>query len=273
MTDGITHDKIATFARLTLLSADTTFYFSVVSLRSIEAYLASEFTPPTDVRGGDSLPPASFLPVILGRTPATATDTTVLAILDGSRPVPNFSALHLCAMLGHLDVIRRTAPEALCHEARNAPMGLLTAAVWGGQMGVVRHLAETYPHMLDFIDNRESTPFHVACRQGRLDVVKYIAGVRPGFIDRLATVNTSALWAACYAGHLDVVKHLVSVRPSLMRVPDGDGVSPFWVACQQGHVNVVRFLFEVDPGIEKLANTLLVSPLRIACHMGRLETV
>ena len=131
MTEVITHDKIATFARLTLSRADTSFYFSVVSLRSIESYLADEFAPPPDVRDPRSTP-VPFIQVLLGRTPATAADATVAAVLDGNRSIPNFSALHLCAMLGHLDVIRMTPPDVLCHEASNTPLGLLTAAVWGG---------------------------------------------------------------------------------------------------------------------------------------------
>ena len=166
-----------------------------------------------------------------------------------------------------------TPPDVLCHEASNTPLGLLTAAVWGGQMSVVRHLAETYPQTLDLVDARESTPLHVACRQGRLDIVEYLAGIRPDFIDRLATVKTSVLWATCFPGYLDVAKYLVSLRPSLIRVVDGDGISPFWIACQQGNVDVARFLFEVDPHIAKLDNIYLTNPLRIASQMGQIETV
>ncbi|KAL3880297.1 hypothetical protein ACJMK2_032545 [Sinanodonta woodiana] len=146
---------------------------------------------------------------------------------------------------------------------------LLHMACMNGQLIMTKYLVETYPDMLNSVDNKKHTAAHHAALSGNVSVLCYL-------IDRgtdpwcTTSEGDSLLHMACMNGQLEMTKYLAETYPDLMNDDDSHKHSAAHHAAVSGDVAVLHYLIErgANPWCRTSDGETL---LHIACLAGQLD--
>jgi len=107
-------------------------------------------------------------------------------------------------------------------------------------------------------NNKEATPFYIACQEGNLEVVKHLAADERVDINLPYTTGATPLMIACDNGHAEVVRFLLGDPRTNVNQTKKNGTTPLWKVCQSGHERVAKLLLcgpsVVDIGAVSLWN-------------------
>ena len=99
-------------------------------------------------------------------------------------------------------------------------------ACYGGNIEIVKYLAEKYPKLINSVDEYNNNGLHIAAWKGKTDIIAYLIeelGMDPavkGDNGRNAFLN------ACYYRHIRIVRYLAKKYPKLIRLGSGGGNPP-----------------------------------------------
>ncbi|KAL2133622.1 hypothetical protein VTI74DRAFT_2024 [Chaetomium olivicolor] len=189
-----------------------------------------------------------------------------------------YSALHLAAEQGHIDIIDILLKHGahidsqsywLCH--CQSPRSLWQSILDQGSTRLA------YPSW-------DQTPLHVAVCSSRIDAAKLLVS-RGAFVAAsggacgFSPTAPGTLHQAAAAGHVDFLKYLLETLPALdIDQPDREGLTPFYHAYANGHWDsTVPFLLargaNINLRITLTRDSVVVetTPLGEACRLGRFE--
>ncbi|KAL3861995.1 hypothetical protein ACJMK2_008001 [Sinanodonta woodiana] len=120
---------------------------------------------------------------------------------------------------------------------------LLHRASFRGHLEMSKYLVQTYPTMLDEVDNMKRTSAHYAAESGNIALLSYL--IDSGTDPRCKTFEEeSLLHRACLTGQLEMSKYLVQSYPKILHEVDNMKRTPAHYAVQRGNVALLCFLID-----------------------------
>ncbi|KAK3591754.1 hypothetical protein CHS0354_019526 [Potamilus streckersoni] len=147
---------------------------------------------------------------------------------------------------------------------------LLHIACIQGKLEMTKYLVETYPKMLNAVDNGKKTPAHQAAAGGNVAVLCYLIdrGTEPWC---RTSEEETLLHRACIYGKLEMSKYLVETYPKMLHEVNNIKSTPGHYAAAGGNVAVLSYL--IDRGTDPWCRTSKEETLlHISCIEGILET-
>ena len=159
-------------------------------------------------------------------------------ITDGS----GHSAAHYAAGSGNVDVFKCLIVKGVdpLAQTENGSTCLLKAA-YTGVLDMVRYLVETYPDLLEMVDQYQCTAAHYSACEGHIDVLKFLLskGMSPY---NLTIDGHSVLHIAAFHGRSEVVVFLCKEYPDLIPLEDKAGQTLWTFAESGGHQHILEYL-------------------------------
>ena len=126
-------------------------------------------------------------------------------------------------------------------------------------------------------NNREETPFYMACKGNHVDIIELLKGsdkIPARHYNQCSTERRyTPLHSASRIGHLAVVKKLLEIENVERNPTDTHGSTPFLLACYKGYTDVVALLLQ-QPDVDPCkSNRYGQTPFYHACEQGHLNTV
>ena len=185
------------------------------------------------------------------------------------------SALHLAADCGSLEVCKSLLEKNAFVNSKNK-LGLtaLHFAAAKGFTNLVDFLITKSGAAIESMTIKKQTPLHLAAASGMKETCKKLIEL-DAMVDWDDDLNQKPIHLAAQNDHTAVVKLFLQVRPSLVTSTVKDGNTLAHLAAKKGSVEVLRTMFEVD----KLLVTNAVNrftentPLHLATEGGHLEAV
>ncbi|KAK3591730.1 hypothetical protein CHS0354_019500 [Potamilus streckersoni] len=182
----------------------------------------------------------------------------------------NKTSTHYAAAGGNVAVFRYLidrGTDPWCRTSQDeTPMH---SACINGKFEMTKHLVETYPKMLNEVDNGKRTPAHHAAASGNVALLMYLIvfGTDP-WCKTLA--GETLLHRACIHGKLETIKYLIEKYPKMLHEVDNDKRTPAHHAAAGGNIAVLTYLIDCgsDPWCRTFEEETL---LHIACINGKLE--
>jgi len=118
-------------------------------------------------------------------------------------------------------------------------------------------------------DNKETTPFFMACQEGHKEVVTLLLADSRVDPNKPKNNQTTPFFMVCQNGHKEVVPLLLADPRIDPNKPKNNQSTPLWYASQEGHLVVVQHLLasgrEIDTKMKSTFNN------KTASEQGRRE--
>ncbi|XP_062566387.1 serine/threonine-protein phosphatase 6 regulatory ankyrin repeat subunit A-like [Saccostrea cucullata] len=214
------------------------------------------------------------------------------------------SVLHFAACSGHIDLFRYllgTYPHLL--EIRTVDdQNLLHAAAEGGNIDLLMfligmgmdinsktalgqtvlhkcfrcgsvemsiHLVETYPQLLDCMDNQGLNALFYATIGGNIDCVNILKN-KGLDINSKSNSGYTVLYMCCLSGSLDMCKYLANTYPQLLQIMSDTNENLLHATAWKGRVDLFKFL--IEKGLDVNSRTILGrTVLHECCLNGTME--
>ena len=154
--------------------------------------------------------------------------------------------------------------------------GLLDASKLGDVPLCTLYLDAGVP--IDCVDGEDSTPLHLACRDGHLSLATLLLDRGSRAIDEKITdcVMTSGdgetpLHLACRNGHVSLATLLLDRGSRAIDEKTSYGRTPLYLACREGHLSVATLLLDRGSCALDMGHCLGTTPLHVACREGHLS--
>ncbi len=209
----------------------------------------------------------------------------VLELLDaGANPVTpteasnGYSALHVAASLGHVEILRSLLSFANA-DSRRGPDGrtVLMSAAEYNQVGAMEVLLKggAMAEDVNATDERlNQTALHYAAYGGHAEAVKVLLA-RGADPDSASTLGYTPLHHAAFWGYVDVTLLLLRTGKVRVDAQDEKGQTPLFLATWNGHLKTVLALLKsgsADPEVPA-TGVLGWSSLHWAASIGRTDMV
>ncbi|KAL3866410.1 hypothetical protein ACJMK2_043711 [Sinanodonta woodiana] len=145
---------------------------------------------------------------------------------------------------------------------------LLHRACLGGHIEMSNYLIQSYPTMLDQVDNMKRTAAHFAAESGNISLLSYLidCGTDPWC---KTSHEETLLHRACLSGHLEMSKHLIKSFPAMLNEVDNFKRTPGHNVAHNGNIALLSYLIDcgADPWCKTSEKETL---LHMACLKGQL---
>ena len=214
--------------------------------------------------------------------------------------------LHIAAMNGRFELVKYLLEHMKGYMFTGyAGRTAFHYAALTGSLQIVKYIDQKYSVDLDFRDQYQFTPLHLASFKGKLEVVEYLIergcdvslqdyklltpfhyAVIEGhlktveyFISRnlcdaslKGPLQRTAVHIASFWGQLDIVKLLVEACKVNIHCRDQQRHTPLHLAARNGHLDICKYLVEKgsDPSC---TNEHDQTPLHLAAHDGHIDVV
>ncbi|KAL3860666.1 hypothetical protein ACJMK2_010760 [Sinanodonta woodiana] len=151
----------------------------------------------------------------------------------------------------------------------NDQQTLLHLSCIKGSLKMIKYLDQTYPSMINEVDNIQNTPAHYAAQSGTIPVLRYI--IERGTDPWCKTAQKETLLhKACINGQLEISKYLVETYPTMLHEVDNMKRTPAHNAAYNGNIALLSYLIDcgTDPWCKSLKEETI---LHKACLNGQLE--
>ncbi|XP_019623885.1 PREDICTED: ankyrin repeat domain-containing protein 29-like [Branchiostoma belcheri] len=195
---------------------------------------------------------------------------STLNLFYRSKDSPSGQQLHLAALQGNIELLKRTLDGGRVHidsQDKEGTTPLILAAA-NNHYGCVRELLDqgASPHIRR---HTGTCALFFAAQGGFLDIVKLL-------LDKGAPVEHppdggTPLFVACQCNHLAVVRELLG-RGANIHATMADGATPLFIAAQNGHCKLLRFLLSKGANENQIRKDR-ATPLWIASQMGHADIV
>ena len=205
---------------------------------------------------------------------------TVAALLKCNARVDVFdnegrSALHLAAECGSMEVCKVLLDKnAFVNSKTKQGLTALHYASSKGYTELVECLVNKHGAAIEALTIKKQTPMHLAALSGQLDVCKKLIDLE-AMVDFNDDLDQKPIHLAAQNDHTHVVQEFLDSRPSLVSATTKDGNTLAHLAGKKGSVDVLRAMFEIDKALVTNARNRFNdnSPLHLATEGGHLEAV
>lgn len=143
---------------------------------------------------------------------------------------------------------------------------VLSWAVVGDQLAIVRYLVEEYPQLLEVTNKYGSNPLFLCSVPGNVDMFKLFEqkGVSP--YKKISNIDNVLMLTAA-RGHLDLTRYIAKRYPVLLRQNSKHKMDVFLYSCYSGSLHVFDFMFQngFDPRVSDIDG---INCLMIAAYCG-----
>ena len=147
--------------------------------------------------------------------------------------------------------------------------GLLDASKLGDVPLCTLYLDAGVP--IDCVDGEDSTPLHLACRNGHVSLATLLLDRGSRAIDEKTSYGHTPLYLACREGHLSVATLLLDRGSCALDMGHCLGITPLHVACSAGHLSVATLLLDRGSRAIDKKKSDDETPLYLACLAGNLS--
>lgn len=185
------------------------------------------------------------------------------------------SALHLAADCGSLEVCQALLlKNAFVNSKNKQGLTALHYAASRGNSDLIDYLVNSYGASPESLTIKKQTPMHLAAANGRKKAVQTLVDLEAP-VDFNDELDQKPIHLAAQNDHTDVVKQFLSLRPSLVSSTTKDGNTLAHLAAKKGSVDVLYAMFDIDKtlviGAKNRFNNN--SPLHLATEGGHLQAV
>jgi len=178
-----------------------------------------------------------------------------------------FSAVHMAALHGKLQVFKYFITERNCNPACPGPLSLTPPVnkvilMWLG----IWLLNNRWNHNVKMSMEIPGTALHRACAGGCQAITQVISDLKNKW-------HSTPLHAAVSSGHLDIVKIFISDRKCDLNNSGDCGGTPPHHAAEFGHLQIVKYFTDEQDCDPSCLDDLSQTPLHWAARNGRVDVV
>ena len=143
-----------------------------------------------------------------------------------------------------------------------------------GYTDLVDYLVNKHGASIESLTIKKQTPMHHAAGSGMLDTVEKLIDLE-AMVDFNDELDQKPIHLAAQNDHTNVVKHFLDIRPSLVSSTTKDGNTLAHLAAKKGSVDVLAAMFDIDASLVTQAKNRFNenTPLHLATEGGHLEAV
>ena len=207
-------------------------------------------------------------------------DTVVEVLLANNARVDVFdnegrSALHLAAEYGSMGVCKSLlAKNAFVNSKNKHGLTALHYAASKGNTDLVGYLVNSYGASIESLTIKKQTPMHLAAANGKEDTVQCLVDME-AMVDFNDELDQKPIHMAAQNDHTNVVKMFLHLRPSLVSACTKDGNTLAHLAAKKGSSEVLQAMFDIDKTLVTSAKNRFNenSPLHLATEGGHIHAV
>lgn len=185
------------------------------------------------------------------------------------------SALHLAADCGSLEVCQSLLEKnAFVNSKSKKGMTSLHFASHKGYTDLVDYLVTKHGASIESLTIKKQTPMHMAAASGKLETIEKLIDLE-AMVDFNDELDQKPIHLAAQNDHTNVVKKFLEIRPSLVSSTTKDGNTLAHLAAKKGSVDVLQAMFDIDTALVTQAKNRFNenTPLHLATEGGHLEAV
>ena len=185
------------------------------------------------------------------------------------------SPLHLAAEYGSMEVCQLLLEKnAFVNSKTKQGLTALHYASSKGNVDLIDYLVSKHGASIESLTIKKQTPMHLAALNGKLEVCQKLMDLE-AMVDFNDDLDQKPIHLAAQNDHTDVVKLFLDNRPSLVSATTKDGNTLAHIAGKKGSVDVLKAMFDIDKTLVTSAKNRFNdnSPLHLATEGGHLDAV
>ncbi|XP_062590628.1 uncharacterized protein LOC134252223 [Saccostrea cucullata] len=154
------------------------------------------------------------------------------------------NALHEAVCGGNIDLAKFLLEKGLdIKSSIHSGKSVLHLSCLNSKMDMCKYIVNTYPFLLDVIDDNGENVLHDAAWDGNIEILKFLLD-RGLDIKSTRSDGKTVLHLCCLNDKIDMCEFLVNTYPDLLDVTDNDGENALHDAVWGGNIDLAKFLLE-----------------------------